>query len=213
MSKSLIIAEKPSVAADLARALGKVPKKGDHFENDQYVISSAVGHVVELQMPEDIDKKKYGFWRLETLPIIPEKFELKPSESSKDTFAKLKKLIARKDITEVVNACDAGREGELIFTYLTQLAKNKHPVKRLWLQSMTPQAIRDGFSKLRDGAEMQGLADAARSRSESDWLIGINGTRAITKRMFGSRGGNVASVGRVQTPTLAIVYARELEIR
>jgi DNA topoisomerase-3 len=213
MSKSLIIAEKPSVAADLARALGKVPKKGDHFENDQYVISSAVGHVVELQMPEDIDKKKYGFWRLETLPIIPEKFELKPSESSKGKFDQLKKLIARKDITEVVNACDAGREGELIFTYLTQLAKNKHPVKRLWLQSMTPQAIRDGFSKLRDGAEMQGLADAARSRSESDWLIGINGTRAITKRMFGSRGGNVASVGRVQTPTLAIVYARELEIR
>ena len=189
------------------------PEKGDHFENDQYVISSAVGHVVELLMPEDIDKKKYGFWRLETLPIIPEKFELKPSESSKGKFAQLKKLIARKDITEVVNACDAGREGELIFTYLTQLAKNKHPVKRLWLQSMTPQAIRDGFSRLRDGAEMQGLADAARSRSESDWLIGINGTRAITKRMFGSRAGNVASVGRVQTPTLAIVYARELEIR
>ncbi|MGI9089212.1 MAG: DNA topoisomerase III [Chthoniobacterales bacterium] len=213
MSKSLVIAEKPSVAADIARVLGKIPKKGDHYENDQYVVSSAVGHVAELQMPEDIDKKKYGFWRLETLPIIPEKFELKPSESSKDKFAQLKKLLARKDITEVINACDAGREGELIFTYLTQLAKNKHPVKRLWLQSMTPQAIRDGFTKLRDGAEMQGLADAARSRSESDWLIGINGTRAITKRMFGSRAGNVASVGRVQTPTLAMVYARELEIR
>jgi len=213
MSKSLIIAEKPSVAADIARVLGKIPKKGDHFENDQYVVSSAIGHVVELQMPEDIDKKKFGFWRLETLPIIPEKFELKPSEGSKDRFTYLKKLIARKDITVVINACDAGREGELIFTYLTQLAKNKHPVKRLWLQSMTPQAIRDGFQRLRDGAEMQGLADAARSRSESDWLIGINGTRAITKRMFGSRAGNVASVGRVQTPTLAIVYSRELEIR
>ncbi|MGI8436717.1 MAG: DNA topoisomerase 3, partial [Chthoniobacterales bacterium] len=213
MSKSLIIAEKPSVAADIARVLGKIPKKGDYYENERYVVASAVGHVAELLMPEDIDKKKYGFWRLETLPIIPEKFELKPSESSKDKFATLKKLIARKDIDEVVNACDAGREGELIFTYLAQLAKNKHPVKRLWLQSMTPQAIRDGFQKLRNGAEMSGLADAARSRSESDWLIGINGTRAITKRMFGSRAGHVASVGRVQTPTLAIVYARELEIR
>ncbi|MEO5721144.1 MAG: DNA topoisomerase 3 [Chthoniobacterales bacterium] len=213
MSKSLVIAEKPSVAADIARVLGKIPKKGDHYENDRYVVASAIGHVVELLMPEDIDKKKYGFWRLETLPIIPEQFELKPSEQSKDRFAQLKKLIARKDIDEVINACDAGREGELIFTYLTQLAKNKHPVKRLWLQSMTPQAIRNGFQHLRDGAEMKPFADAARSRSESDWLIGINGTRAITKRMFGSRAGNVASVGRVQTPTLAMVYARELEIR
>ena len=125
MSKSLVIAEKPSVAADIARALGNVPKKGDHYENDELVVSYAVGHVVELQMPEDIDKKKYGFWRLETLPIIPEKFELKPSEQSKERFGQLKKLIARKDIKEIVNACDAGREGELIFTYLCQLAKNK----------------------------------------------------------------------------------------
>ncbi|MEY2549170.1 MAG: topoisomerase, partial [Verrucomicrobiota bacterium] len=213
MSKSLIIAEKPSVAADLARALGKVPKKGDHYENDEYVISSAVGHVAELFMPEDIDKKKYGFWRLETLPIIPETFELKPIDKSKSVFATLKKLIARKDITQLINACDAGREGELIFNNLCRLAKNKHPVKRLWLQSMTAQSIREAFNHLRDESEMRGLADAARSRSESDWLIGINGTRAITKRMFGSRAGNVASVGRVQTPTLAIVYERELEIR
>jgi DNA topoisomerase-3 len=213
MSKSLIIAEKPSVAADLARVLGKFRKEKDFFENEQYVISWAVGHVVELQMPEDIDKKKYGFWRLETLPIIPEEFELKPIEKVKDRYNVLKRLIARKDFEQIINACDAGREGELIFTNLCRLAKNKHPVKRLWLQSMTPAAIRDGFQKLRDGSEMAGLADAARSRSESDWLIGINGTRAITKRMFGSRAGNVASVGRVQTPTLAIVYARELEIR
>src|SRR2546423_9585107 len=213
MSKSLIIAEKPSVASDPARALGKVPKKGDHYETGQYVIPSAVGHVAELFMPEDIDKKKYGFWRLETLPIIPEKFELKPIDKSKSVFATLKKLIARKDVAQIINACDAGREGELIFNNLCRLAKNKHPVKRLWLQSMTPQAIRDAFNHLRDESEMRGLADAARSRSESDWLIGINGTRAITKRMFGSRAGNVASVGRVQTPTLAIVYERELEIR
>jgi DNA topoisomerase-3 len=211
--KSLIIAEKPSVAADLARALGKVPKKGDHFENDDYVISSAVGHIVELQMPEDIDKKKYGFWRLDALPIIPEKFQLKPIEDSKDRFDHLKKLLARKDIELVVNACDAGREGELIFTYLYQLAKCKLPVKRAWMQTMTQEGIREAFNNLRDGEKMQGLADAARCRSESDWLIGINGTRALTKRMFGSRAGNVASIGRVQTPTLAIVYARELEIR
>ncbi len=211
--KSLIIAEKPSVAADLARALGKVPKKGDHYENEDYVISSAVGHIVELQMPEDIDKKMYGFWRLDALPIIPEKFQLKPVESSKDRYDQLKKLLARKDIELVINACDAGREGELIFTYIYQLTKSKLPVKRAWMQTMTQEGIREAFRNLRDGEKMKGLADAARCRSESDWLIGINGTRALTKRMFGSRAGNVASVGRVQTPTLAIVYARELEIR
>ncbi|HWL14632.1 MAG TPA: DNA topoisomerase III [Opitutus sp.] len=211
--KSLVIAEKPSVAADLARALGKIPKKGDHYENDEFVISYALGHLVELEMPEDIDKKKYGFWRLETLPIIPEKFGLKPIEDSKERFNALKKLLARKDIDQVINACDAGREGELIFTYIYQLTKCKLPVKRAWMQTMTAEGIRQAFQSLRDGEQMTGLADAARCRSESDWLIGINGTRALTKRMFGSRAGNVASVGRVQTPTLAIVYARELEIR
>ncbi|MDQ6625464.1 MAG: DNA topoisomerase 3, partial [Verrucomicrobiota bacterium] len=213
MSKSLIIAEKPSVAADLARALGNVPKKGDHYENDEYVISSAVGHLVELEMPEDIDKKKYGFWRLETLPIIPEKFGLKPIADSKSRYDQIKKLLARKDIDGVVNACDAGREGELIFDNIYRLTKSKLPVKRAWMQTMTAQGIREAFKTLRDGEQMAGLADAARSRSESDWLIGINGTRAVTKRLFGSRGKNVASVGRVQTPTLAIVFARELEIR
>jgi DNA topoisomerase-3 len=211
--KSLVIAEKPSVAADLARALGKVPKKGDHYENDEYVISYALGHLVELEMPEDIDKKKYGFWRLETLPIIPDKFGLKPIEDSKERFNALKKLLARKDIDQVINACDAGREGELIFAYLYQLTKCKLPVKRAWMQTMTTGGIQEAFKNLRDGEKLKGLEDAARCRSESDWLIGINGTRALTKRMFGSRAGNVASVGRVQTPTLAIVYARELEIR
>ncbi|MBL9214910.1 MAG: DNA topoisomerase III [Opitutaceae bacterium] len=211
--KCLIIAEKPSVAADLARALGKLPKKGDHYENDEYVISSAVGHLVGLQMPEDIDKKKYGFWRLETLPIIPEKFELMPLPESKDRYEQLKKLLARKDVTRVINACDAGREGELIFTYIYQLTKCKKPFQRLWMSSMTNEGIREAFNHLRTAEQMQGLADAARCRSEADWLIGINGTRALTKRMFGSRAGNVASVGRVQTPTLAIVFNRELEIR
>jgi DNA topoisomerase III len=211
--KSLVIAEKPSVAADLAKALGRVPKKGEVYENDEWVISSAVGHLVELEMPEDIDKKKYGFWRLETLPIIPEKFGLKPIDSSKDRFQLLKKLLARKDVDQVINACDAGREGELIFTYIYQLAKSKLPIKRAWMQTMTTEGILEAFRSLRDGTQMTGLANAARCRSESDWLIGINGTRAITKRMFGSRAGNVASVGRVQTPTLAILFARELEIR
>ncbi len=211
--KSLVIAEKPSVAADLARSLGKIPKKGEHYENDEYVISYALGHLVELEMPEDIDKKKYGFWRLETLPIIPDKFGLKPIEQSKERFAALKKLLARKDLDQVINACDAGREGELIFAYLYQLTKSKLPVKRAWMQTMTTGGIQEAFKNLRDGEKMKGLEDAARCRSESDWLIGINGTRALTKRMFGSRAGNVASVGRVQTPTLAIVYVRELEIR
>ncbi len=213
MPKTLIIAEKPSVAGDLARALGKVPPKGDIFEDGEYVIASAVGHVVELEMPEDIDKKKYGFWRLETLPIIPEKFGLKPIADSKPRYDLLKKLLHRKDIGLVINACDAGREGELIFQNLYALSKSKLPVKRAWMQTMTAEGIRQAFKKLRDGEEMAGLADAARSRSESDWLIGINGTRAFTKRIFGSRGGNVATVGRVQTPTLAIVFSRELEIR
>src|SRR5437867_13024003 len=132
MSKSLIITEKPSVASDIAKALGKVPKRGDHYENEQYVIGWAVGYFTELLMPEDIDKKQYGFWRLETLPIIPKKFELKPKVDSKEVFDRLKKLIARKDIKEIINACDAGREGEHIFNQLCELAKNKHPVKRLW---------------------------------------------------------------------------------
>ncbi|MCF3648786.1 type IA DNA topoisomerase [Synoicihabitans lomoniglobus] len=211
--KSLVVAEKPSVATDLAKALGRVPKKGDVYENDEYVIASAVGHLVELEMPEDIDKKKYGYWRLETLPIVPKKFGLKPIKSSEDKLKVLKKQLKRKDIDQVINACDAGREGELIFTYIYQLAKSKLPVKRAWMQTMTTGGIRTAFEKLRDGEKMAGLADAARCRSESDWLIGINGTRALTKRMFGSRAGNVASVGRVQTPTLALLVARELEIR
>src|SRR3954463_6577344 len=181
--EGFVVGEKPGVAAGLARGLGQGPKKGDHYETDEYVISYALGHLVELEMPEDIDKKKYGFWRLETLPIIPGKFGLKPIEASKDRFAALKKLLARKDIDQVINACDAGREGELIFAYLYQLTKSKLPVKRAWMQSMTVDGIKKAFEKLRDGAELAGLADAARCRSESDWLIGINGTRALTKRM------------------------------
>lgn len=209
--KTLVIAEKPSVARDLATVLGKIKKKDDWYEDDTYIITSSVGHVVELFMPEDIDKK-YAYWRMEILPIIPEKFSYKPIEKSKDVFNRLKKLIKRKDVGSLINACDAGREGELIFTYIYDLIKCKKKVQRLWMQSMTPTAIRKSFENLREDAEMLPLREAARCRSESDWIIGINGTRAITKRMYGSRAGNVASVGRVQTPTLALVNMREQQI-
>jgi len=210
--KSLIIAEKPSVAQDLSRALdGKFEKKDDYFENNDYVITSAVGHIVELYMPEDYDKKD-AFWRLASLPIIPSKFKLKPIEKTESKFKAVKKLINRKDIDILINACDAGREGELIFNYVYKLTKCKKPVKRLWMLSMTPAGIREAFDNLRDGEEMSHLAEAATSRSEADWLIGINCTRGVTKRLYGSRAGNVAGVGRVQTPTLGMVVQREREI-
>lgn len=212
MSKTLIIAEKPSVARDIAAALGKVGKKDDYFENEKYVITSAVGHLVELYMPQDYDKK-FGRWTLTNLPVIPESFGLKPIERSEKQFNLVKKLLKRKDISLVINACDAGREGELIFTYLYELAESKVPYKRLWMQSMTPQAIREAFERLRSPEEMAPLRDAARSRSEADWLIGINGTRAITMRLYGARVKELATVGRVQTPTLTMVIERELAIR
>lgn len=208
--KTLIIAEKPSVARDLARVLGKVPNKGDWFENDELVIDSAVGHLVELNMPEDVDAA-YKRWKLEDLPIIPKQFKLKPIKDNEKKFKELKKLIRRKDVGTVVNACDAGREGELIFTYICELAGNQKPVKRMWMSSMTPDAIRSAFNQMRDDAEMQPLQDAARSRSEADWLVGINATRAATLQYGSLR--NSATVGRVQTPTLALVCKREEDIR
>ncbi|MFA5258190.1 MAG: DNA topoisomerase, partial [Opitutales bacterium] len=210
--KTLVIAEKPSVARDIAAALGVKKKTGDHFESDEYIVASAVGHLVELFMPEDIDKNLRS-WKIDSLPIIPKTFEVKPIEKTKDVFAGLKKLMLRKEVTSLMNACDAGREGELIFAYICQAAGCKKPVQRLWMQSMTRKGILEAFEHLREGAEMAPLADAARSRSESDWLIGINGTRAVTARMFGSRRGKAATVGRVQTPTLALVVERERAIR
>jgi DNA topoisomerase-3 len=209
--KTLIVAEKPSVATDLARALGGLKKNGDFYENDQYIISSAVGHLVELFMPDDIDKKLKA-WRISLLPILPEKFELKPIEKTKKKFQEVKKLMKRKDVGKIINACDAGREGELIFTYLYEAAKCKKPVERLWMVSMTKEGILSAFKDLRANEEMVPLQEAARSRSEADWLIGINGTRVLTTRMYGARGRNVATVGRVQTPTLAMVIEREKEI-
>ncbi len=212
MPKALVIAEKPSVAADLARALGKVPKKNDLFENDEFVITSAIGHLVELCLPGEMDKKR-GKWSFTNLPIIPDHFELKPIEKTQARFNLIKRLLTRNDVSEVINACDAGREGELIFHYLLKLADSKKPTRRLWLQSMTSEAIRDGFASLRAGAEMAPLADAAVCRSESDWLVGINATRAMTA--FNSKGGGfqLTPVGRVQTPTLAILAEREINIR
>lgn len=210
--KTLVIAEKPSVAGDLARALGKIPKTTDLYENDEYVITSAVGHLVELCLPGEMDKKR-GKWSFASLPVIPDQFELKPIAKNESRFKLLKRQLKRKDIGEVINACDAGREGELIFHYLMKLVGSNLPTRRLWLQSMTPEAIRTGFTQLRDGKEMENLADAAVCRSESDWLVGINGTRAMTA--FNSKGGGfqLTPVGRVQTPTLAILAARETKIR
>ncbi len=210
--KKLIISEKPSVAADIAKVLGKAKKVDDYYENDQYVIASALGHLVELNMPADIDKK-YARWTLSNLPIIPDKFKVKPIEKTKAKLTGLKKLLARKDIDGVINACDAGREGELIFTYIYEITKCKLPRERLWVSSMTPTSILEAFENLKSQEEMESLQDAARCRSESDWLVGINGTRAITGRMYGSRGKNLASVGRVQTPTLAMIVEREREIQ
>jgi DNA topoisomerase-3 len=212
MPKTLVIAEKPSVAADLARALGRIPRQDDIFENDEYVVTSAIGHLVELCLPGEMDKKR-GKWSFANLPIIPDHFDLKPIEKTESRFKLIKRLLKRTDIGEVVNACDAGREGELIFHYLVKLAGNKKPTRRLWLQSMTPEAIREAFASLRPEDEMVPLADAAVCRSESDWLVGINATRAMTA--FNSKGGGfqLTPVGRVQTPTLTILAEREVKIR
>ncbi len=220
MTKTLVIAEKPSVAQDIVRALtpvaGKFEKHDDHFENDRYVVTSAVGHLVEIQAPEEFDVKR-GKWSFAHLPVIPPYFDLKPVDKTKTRLNAVVKQAKRKDVTQLINACDAGREGELIFRLIEQYAGGAKPlgkpVKRLWLQSMTPQAIRDGFDALRSEQQMAGLAHAARSRSEADWLVGINGTRAMTA--FNSRDGGffLTTVGRVQTPTLSLVVEREEKIR
>ncbi|MBP6612843.1 MAG: DNA topoisomerase III, partial [Aquabacterium sp.] len=226
MSKALVIAEKPSVAQDIVRALtpvdGKFEKHDEYFESEHYVVSSAVGHLVEIKAPEEFDVKR-GKWSFANLPVIPPHFDLNPIDKSKGRLNALVKLIKRKDVTTLINACDAGREGELIFRLIAQYAQDStatlrakglgKDVRRLWLQSMTPQAIRDGFDALRTDEQMLPLASAARCRSEADWLVGINGTRAMTA--FNSRDGGffLTTVGRVQTPTLSIVVEREEKIR
>ncbi|MBK6789683.1 MAG: DNA topoisomerase III [Rubrivivax sp.] len=220
MSKTIIIAEKPSVAQDIVRALtpsvGKFEKHAEHFENDSHVVTSAVGHLVEIKAPDEYEVKR-GKWSFAHLPVVPPHFDVAPIDKAKTRLNAVVKLVKRKDVGAIVNACDAGREGELIFRLILQYAFGDKPlakpIRRLWLQSMTPQAIRDAFGELRSDEQMRGLADAARSRSEADWLVGINGTRAMTA--FNSRDGGffLTTVGRVQTPTLSIVVEREEKIR
>jgi DNA topoisomerase III len=212
MGKALIIAEKPSVAGDIAKALGGFKKDGDYYESTEYVVSSAVGHLLELTPPEGVEAAR-GKWSFKCLPVIPPHFDLQPIERSVNRLKVLAKLIKRKDVDALINACDAGREGELIFRNIVRYTQARQPIRRLWLQSMTPSAIREGFDRLRSDSEMVPLADAAFSRAEADWLVGINGTRAMTA--FNSKSGGFfkTTVGRVQTPTLAIVVEREGRIR
>lgn len=219
--KYLIIAEKPSVATDLSKALasklGKFTKKGksrdtQYFESDNAAITSAVGHLVELKMPTGPNGKNLP-WKFEVLPAIPDTFELQPIEQTQARLKQVLGLAKKKEFDVIVNACDAGREGELIFQYIMDIGDIHKPVKRLWMQSMTTNAIKEAWDKLRDGEQMQHLADAAKCRSESDWLVGLNSTRALT--CFRSRHGgfNITAAGRVQTPTLAILAQREREIQ
>jgi DNA topoisomerase III len=204
--KRLIIAEKPSVAKDIAHTLA-VPFGGKgYFESEQWIVSSALGHLFEITLPPSL--ASCIKWNLKDLPLLPEYFALSPLSHAKQQLSVLLGLLKRTDVDSVINACDAGREGELIFAYIMRYAKCSKPVERLWLQSMTPAAIKDSFTKLRPGAAMKNLGDAAVSRAESDWLVGINGTRALTLTST-----SLSPVGRVQTPTLALVVARDMEIQ
>jgi len=213
MSKTLVIAEKPSVGRDLARVLPGPFQRGDGvLEGPEHVITWAVGHLVQLAEPDEYDDK-FKRWRMADLPIVPPRFKLVVrDERSRRQMNVVKRALGRDDVSVVVNACDAGREGELIFAYLYEKAGSRLPVQRLWLSSMTKSAIEDAFAHLRDGSEMHSLEDAARSRSEADWIVGMNATRAATIRLRSSFDGAV-SLGRVQTPTLAILARREEEIR
>jgi DNA topoisomerase-3 len=207
MGKKLVITEKPSVAKDLAKALGKFADRKEYLEGEEYLITWALGHLVTLAEPEDYDRK-FKSWNLRYLPIIPEKFQLKPIEGTEKRLAIIKELLASDDVEGVVNACDAGREGELIFRYIYEFLGATKPVWRLWLSSMTREAIRQAFAELKAAGDYELLAHAARCRSEGDWLVGINGTRVFTTRYK-----ILLSVGRVQTPTLAILVHREREIQ
>ncbi|HUH80737.1 MAG TPA: DNA topoisomerase 3 [Solirubrobacteraceae bacterium] len=213
MSKTLLVAEKPSVGQDLARVLtGPFQKHEGYLEGPDHVITWAVGHLVQLAEP-DAYNAKYKSWRMADLPIVPSRFKLVVrDERSRKQMSVITRLLAREDIDEVVNACDAGREGELIFAYTYEQAKGKKPVKRLWLNSMTNAAMKNALAALRPAGEFENLEEAARSRSEADWIVGMNSTRAATIRLRSSFDGAV-SLGRVQTPTLAIVARREEEIR
>ncbi|HXM86827.1 MAG TPA: DNA topoisomerase 3, partial [Solirubrobacteraceae bacterium] len=213
MSKTLVIAEKPSVGTDLARILKGPFKKGEGvLEGPEHVITWAVGHLVQLAEPDEYDPK-FKRWKMDDLPIVPDRFKLVVrDERSRKQMSVVTKQIGREDVSEVVNACDAGREGELIFAYLYEKANGKKPVNRLWLKSMTSAAMKEAFGALRPADEFARLEQAARSRSEADWIVGMNATRAATIRLRSSFDGAV-SLGRVQTPTLAIIARREEEIK
>src|SRR5271170_7895025 len=213
MSKTLLVAEKPSVGQDLARVLtGPFQKHEGYLEGPDDVVTWAVGHLVQLAEPDAYDAK-FKSWKMADLPIVPSRFKLVVrDERSRKQMSVITKQLGREDIDEVVNACDAGREGELIFAYLYEKAKGKKPVKRLWLSSMTNAAMKSALGSLRPAEEFERLEQAARSRSEADWIVGMNATRAATIRLRSSFDGAV-SLGRVQTPTLAIVARREEEIR
>src|SRR5438477_2690016 len=221
MAKTLVVAEKPSVGRDLSSALpGKFEKDEGFLESDEYVITWAVGHLVQLADPEEYDEK-FKKWKMADLPIVPEDFHLVPRDAkSKKQLNLILKQLKREDVDHIINACDAGREGELIFAYIYEMYRTglkkkdgePKPVERLWISSMTKQAIRDGFEKLRPGEQMDSLEQAARSRSEADWIVGMNATRAATIRGRAWVGG-VVSLGRVQTPTLAMLVKREREIQ
>jgi DNA topoisomerase-3 len=212
MGKALVIAEKPSVAKDIAAALGGVPRNGDWYENDDLVISNAFGHLVELHVPEAAPNGSVA--GLDALPIIPQQFGSRPIAKTTVQFNLLTRLMRRPDVERVINACDAGREGELIFRRIYELAGCRKPMQRMWLQSMTTAAIRTAHQTMRSGKELDPLADAARSRSEADWVIGINGSRAITRlREIQTGHYEMATAGRVQTPTLAILVDLEEQIR
>ncbi len=213
MSKTLVIAEKPSVGRDLARVLpGAFTKHEGYLEGPEHTVTWAVGHLVQLADPDEYEDR-FKKWRMADLPIVPDRFKLVVrDERSKKQMNVVKRLLGSSDIDNVINACDAGREGELIFAYLYEKSGSKKPVQRLWLNSMTTQAIKDAFAALRPAAELASLEAAARSRSEADWIVGMNATRAATIRLRSSFDGAV-SLGRVQTPTLAILARREQEIR
>lgn len=212
MTKSLIITEKPSVARDIVEALGGFRAEGEaYWESDRYLCTYAVGHLLELEEPEDIDPI-YKRWELANLPILPTEFRLKPKSRQSERIRVIKNLLAREDVTEVINACDAGREGELIFREVIKYLNCHKPIRRLWLQSMTTAAILEGFQRLEDGKKFEGLAAAAECRSLADWLIGMNTSRALTIRLRSRSQKGAWSAGRVQTPTLALLVDRELEI-
>lgn len=205
----LIVTEKPSVARDIAKVLG-IQGRGQGVLGGRgpVRITWCLGHLTELAEPGAYDDK-WKSWRAETLPMLPEEFTLQPRKSSVDQWHVVRELLRSPELSEVVNACDAGREGELIFANTYRLARCMAPVQRLWVSSMTEQAIREGFGSLRPGSTMANLEAAARSRSEADWLVGLNATRAMTLRMRGGTGGTLLSLGRVQTPTLALLCERE----